>query len=113
MKRIAFHLTAFVVCLAFQGMAQEITTNILRADDPTTPLLLLKVDNRCLEIDSAKNITMDSIDPNTIKSIEVLKDKQKTTDLYGLKARAGVVVIYFKEFDLLSKELQSKFEVCK
>jgi hypothetical protein len=112
MKHVTF---LFVVCLAFQGMAQEKFTNVLQADNTRNPLFILKVDNQCLEINSSegKEIAIDSIDPNTIKLIEVFKEKSKTTDQYGLKAQFGVVVIYFKEFDLLSKELQSKFEECK
>jgi hypothetical protein len=112
MKSIIF---LFAFCIALQGLAQGKSTEILRADKPTNPLFILKVDDKCLEIDPTENegITIDSIDPNTIKSIEVFKEKSKTTDQYGLKALYGVVVIYFKELDLLSKELQSKFEECK
>ena len=40
--------------------------------------------------------SMESIDPETIKTITVLKDKA-ATDLYGEKAKDGVVVIETKK----------------
>ena len=75
-----------------------------------SPFYVLKVDDKLLEFDSMKNekLDLEIIDTNSIESISVLKANE-ATDKYGDKGRNGVVIITFKDFDLLSKELQIKF----
>lgn len=115
MKQTTFLSVAFAICIALASAAQEKPNDAAVLKTSNNPLFILKVDKRCLEIDTNedKEFKIDSIDPNTIKSIDVIKEKSKTTELYGLKAHYGVVIIYLKESDSLPKELQTKFVECK
>ena len=74
------------------------------------PFTVLKVDDKLLEFNSGKNekLDLDLIDPNSIESISVLKGKD-ATDKYGSKGLGGAIVITFKDFNSISKELQTKF----
>lgn len=74
-----------------------------------SPLYVLKVDNKSLEFEAGKNenLVLETIDPNSIESISVLKGNE-AKDKYGDKGQNGVVIITFKDFNLLSKELQTK-----
>jgi len=75
-----------------------------------SPFYILKVDNKSLEFDSNKNQKFDlkTVDQNSIESVSVLKGSD-ATDKYGDKGQNGVIVITFRDFKLLSKELQLKF----
>jgi hypothetical protein len=71
---------------------------------------VLKVGNRSVEFDPRKNEESEAIpiEPNTIESISVLKGEE-AKNKYGEGAKHGVVIITFKDFDMISKELQKKF----
>jgi hypothetical protein len=71
---------------------------------------VMKVDDRSLEFDPRGNEKFDfaSLDPNTIQSISILKGEEAKNN-YGNRAQHGVVIVTFKDFDMISKELQKKF----
>lgn len=75
-----------------------------------TPYYVLKAGDKSLELDPQVDAKFDwnLVDPNTIESIQVFKgDEAKAS--YGAKGQHGVVIITFKDFHFLSKELQTKF----
>lgn len=75
-----------------------------------SPFFVLKVDDKSLEIDARNNeeLDLETIDPNCIESISLLKGNE-AKEKYGDKGQNGVVIITFKDLNLLSKELQRKF----
>jgi hypothetical protein len=71
-------------------------------------LLVLDVGNRKLMAAKGEEVKVESFDTRWLQSISVLKGKD-ATDLYGDKAKNGVIVLVFKDYDLVPKTLQSKF----
>jgi TonB-dependent SusC/RagA subfamily outer membrane receptor len=47
-------------------------------------------------VDGKRVATIEGIDPNTIESVSVLKDKS-ATELYGKDAKDGVILIVLKK----------------
>jgi hypothetical protein len=73
-------------------------------------LFVLKVDNKSFEVDPRKNEKLDfaSIDPTAIESISVLKGLD-AKDTHGNNRQNGVIIISFRNFNVLPKALQTKF----
>lgn len=73
------------------------------------PTYVLKVDDKILVFNAQQNKTVDfnTIDPNTIQEIQVLKGEAAAA--YH-DSNHGVVIITFKNFDELSPSLKKKFE---
>jgi outer membrane receptor protein involved in Fe transport len=73
------------------------------------PTYVLKVDDKTLVFNSEKyeKVNFDSIDPNSIKEIQVLKGEAAAA--YN-DNNHGVVIITFKNFEDLSPTLKKKFE---
>jgi outer membrane receptor protein involved in Fe transport len=73
------------------------------------PTYVLKVDDKTLVYDTQQNKTVDfnTIDPNTIQEIQVLKGEAAAA--YS-DSNHGVVIITFKNFEDLSPSLKKKFE---
>jgi hypothetical protein len=71
---------------------------------------VMKVGDRSVEFDPRENEKFDlaPLDPNTIQSISILKGEE-AKNKYGDRAQHGVVIITFKDFNMISKELQKKF----
>jgi hypothetical protein len=80
----------------------------------TSPYYVLKVDDKSVAIDKHVDtqFDLDSIDPNWIKEIQVLKGFEAKSD-YGERGKNGVVIIYFKDFNTLPPELQARFNGTK
>jgi hypothetical protein len=80
----------------------------------TQPCMVLKVDDKTLKVDKGPfaKITLNEINPNWISSINVRKDHQAIEE-FGEEAKGGVIVITFKDFNTLSKELQDAFNEIK
>ncbi|MBL7859578.1 MAG: hypothetical protein JNJ65_00355 [Cyclobacteriaceae bacterium] len=74
------------------------------------PYYLLKAGDNSLELDPNADAKFDwnLVDPNTIESIQVFKGDEAKACV-GAKGQHGVVIITFKDFHFLSKELQTKF----
>ncbi|MBL7875660.1 MAG: hypothetical protein JNL53_08345 [Cyclobacteriaceae bacterium] len=71
---------------------------------------VLQVDDKSLEFDPRKNekLDLEALDPNSIESLSVLKGNDAMIK-YGAKGHSGVIIITFKNFDMISKDLQIKF----
>lgn len=84
-------------------------TNLPTGDK--TPFFILKVDDKSLEFDATKNELLDLslINPNTIQSICVFQPPVAIEN-HGNKGKNGAVEISFKDYNLLSEELQLLFE---
>lgn len=104
---LAFGLTP---CFGQTDQTKTESASIQLKSKPGSPFYVLTVDEKNLELDARKNEHVDlaTIDPNTIESIQILKGRE-AKDKYGDKGQNGVVIITFKDFNLLSKELQAKF----
>src|SRR5699024_10255563 len=63
-----------------------------KEDTPSKAQPLIIVDDKKM----SENFDYNSIDPNTIESVEVLKD-QSATKAYGKQAKDGVIKIYTKK----------------
>lgn len=102
-------------CLAQIEIKEEKIDRIkINSESKLQPYFVLKVDDRTLEIGRGllSNVKLEDINAEWISSVEVWKDQQ-AIDLYGLKALDGVVIISFKDFNILSKELQDMFNKTK
>jgi hypothetical protein len=79
-----------------------------------TPYYVLKAGDYSLELDPNADPKFDwnLVVLNTIESMEMLKDDEAKSR-YGEKGRHGVIIITFKDFQFLSKELQTKFTESK
>lgn len=75
-----------------------------------TPYYVLKAGDKSLELDPQADPKFDwnLIVLNTIESIQMLKDEDATSR-YGENGKHGVIIVTFKDFHFLSKELQTKF----
>ncbi|MEQ9217533.1 MAG: hypothetical protein RLO17_05790 [Cyclobacteriaceae bacterium] len=67
-------------------------------DPDAKPLILLDSE----EVTSKEQL--DAVDPNEIESIEVIKDFEAAIQLYGEKAKNGVVLIKTKEYEQKKKQ---------
>lgn len=47
---------------------------------------------------------LNSVDPNSIESIEVIKDSEVATKMYGERAKDGVIIIRTKEYEQKKKQ---------
>lgn len=74
------------------------------------PLVILKSDDRSLELDPKNNeaFDFDAIDQKWIKSITVLKD-EKARDAYGDRGENGVMIIQLVDNFIFSKPALIKF----
>ncbi len=107
-------VVAHCFCLA-QGNARNIRFDSARFSNKTlAPLFVLKAGNKYGEVDNVKDYSFDvrSINPDWIKEIQVLKDIASKSQ-YGDRGANCVVIISFKDFNILSKELQSRFTTTK
>lgn len=107
-------LTAIVlighnICFGQKDHSRQLST-VTRYKPAKPAILVLKVDKKSLVLMPQENEAMplESFDPDWIKSISVLKGEDMI-DIYGKEARNGVLIITFKDFNALSKELQNKF----
>jgi hypothetical protein len=103
-------------CLNIVGYTQtdsEKNASTLKADN-SDPLYVLVSGNKMVEIDPEKGekFNVNSIDPNSIQSIDVVNGKD-ALDKFGDKAENGAVIIYFKQDHILSKEVYLLFESSK
>jgi len=67
-------------------------------DQNKQPLILLDFET----VESKDELN--SIDPNTIESIEVIKDSEAAIQMYGERAKDGVVIIRTKEYEQKKKQ---------
>ncbi len=83
-----------------------------------SPLYIISADDKfftypefSVENSIAIKKTMNSIDPNSIQSIEVFKGKD-ATDRYGILAKNGAIIIKLKKgtFYKMPAEVKSKFK---
>lgn len=104
---LSFGLT---LCFGQTNHTKKESTNVQIKSKLDKPYYVLKVNEKSLEFDARKNENLDleSIDPNAIESVSVLKGDE-AKNKYGDKGQSGVVIITIKNFDLLSKDLQAKF----
>ena len=78
------------------------------------PYYVLKAGKKSVGISMALENSFDlkSIEPESIKQIDVLKGQQ-ATDQYGALGSNGVIVITFKNFATLPQELKDRFKETK
>lgn len=115
MKRVIL-LSIFAIAYSF-CYAQN--TEVKQPIEPVqfkvgTPYYVLKAGDKSVGIDTKVDTTFDpnSINPEGIKEINVLKDASATS-VYGDKGVNGVVIIVFKESYILPPSLQAKFDETK
>ena len=94
----------------------------IKAIEKESPLFIVHVDNKVLQIPVNGNLsntrrirrTLKHINPDWVTSIEVIKDK-KAVETYGSLGRNGVVILRLKEgvFDNLPRKLQRKCKPTK
>jgi hypothetical protein len=75
------------------------------------PLYVLKADDKVAEIDPEKNkeFSVNSLKPDWIESVDVLTGDKARAE-FGEKGRNGVIIIQFKSYYILSKEVHLLFE---
>lgn len=105
---VAFMTLFQSLCFGQADVSKSEPGNLVSSPGKQIPLYVVKVDNKSLEFDARKkqNLDLNSIDPNSINSVSVLKGED-AIEKYGEKGTNGVVIITIKNFDLLSKELQT------
>jgi hypothetical protein len=93
-----------LLCFGQIDQSQKKSQSFQLQSTEETPLYVLKVDDKVLEFDARKNEHLDlqTIDPTAISLINVTKGNPAN-------GQRGVVEITLKDFNLLSKELQTKF----
>jgi hypothetical protein len=69
---------------------------------------VLKVDDKSLDIGTGQlgKVKLSDLNNEWIESIEIIKG-EKAIGKYGESRKDGVVIINFKDFNALSKELQT------
>jgi hypothetical protein len=108
----AIVITLCLVTASLSGFTQSKGSKSNKTDVARVkPLYVLKAEERIAIIDPAKGEKFDieSIDPSWIKAVDVLKGENAIKE-YGEKASNGVVIIYFKDYYILSKEVHAFFE---
>lgn len=106
MNKLFYHL--ILLCLFF-GCAKKVqpsnstpsietssTSDVL--DPGKQPLILLDFE----AVESKEEL--DTIDPNTIESIEVIKDSEAAMRLYGERAKDGVIIILTMDYEQKKKQ---------
>jgi hypothetical protein len=81
------------------------------------PLVVLNSGDKTVKFESTAQeyyytrvrFSLNDIDPNQIKSIEVLKDRA-AIEQYGVEAINGVIVLNLKDFDFLPDKTKKLFE---
>ena len=116
------NLLLFTICSLYsltcfaQGSSDSVSTQvkITRTYDPITPYFVLKVDKKTVGISKALGDDFDlgSIDPESIKKIDVLKG-ENAINKYGVLGENGVVIITFKNYATLPQELKDRFKDSK
>jgi hypothetical protein len=109
---LAVLVLAGTVCL---GQEKDNNTQFAVVDykpGPTAALLVLDVGNRKLVPAKGEEVSVESFNTRWLQSISVLKGKD-ATDLCGDKGKNGVIVLVFKDYDLVPQALQSKFTEMK
>jgi hypothetical protein len=106
MKKLLYTTLLVLVC-TFRVVSQDSTQNI----SINPPLYVLKADDKTVEIDPAKNegFKMEMLDSDWIKSVEVLTAESALQE-YGTRGQNGVVIVQFKSYYILSKEVHALFE---
>jgi hypothetical protein len=101
-------VSASTLCFAQIVQPENSSSQSSTANDSI--LFVLKVDNKSFEVDPRKNEKLDfaSIDPTAIESISVLKGLE-AKDTHGNNRQNGVIIISFRNFNVLPKALQTKF----
>lgn len=91
----------------------EAQKNLMESQDlarTLVPLVVLKTADADVEMESqVVRADLNDVDVNSIKTIEVLKDYW-AVDLYGEKAKDGVILIHLKNFDSLPQKTKKLFE---
>lgn len=74
-------------------------------------LFILKADEKTVQINNwlGNRIDMDSLDVNSIRSVEVLKDKF-AVEKYGEEGKYGVVILRFIDYASLSNKTKKLFD---
>jgi len=113
---LASLLISVQFCLA-QNQVKEESADTLKElpSSKIQPIYVIKVDGKTLDIGRGLfgKIKLDDIETEWISSVQVIKDEM-AIEKFGIRGQYGVVVIQFKDFNLLSKELQQMFnEVSK
>ena len=106
MKNLLYPSFLLFLCIS-RLAAQDTTQNV----PVSQPLYVLKADDKTVEIDPTKNeqFKMETLESGWIKSIEVLSPESALGE-YGARGRNGVVVVQFKSYYILSKEVHALFE---
>jgi hypothetical protein len=105
-------ITLCLVIVSLAGFSQDKAPQSKKTDVAAAkPLYVLKAEEKTAIIDPAKGekFEVESIDPSWIKFVDVLKGESAVKE-YGEKASNGVVIIYFKDYYILSKEVHAFFE---
>ena len=107
-------LTALVligpdICFGQEDLSRHQPT-VIPHRPAKSAIYVLKVDNKSLVLMPGQNedITLKSFDADWIQSISIQKGKNMI-DIYGKDARNGVVIITFRDFKIIPRELQDKF----
>jgi hypothetical protein len=106
-------LSLFLFCMNLVCYSQtDLEKNAAPLTDVNSePLYVLISGDKEVEIDpkEEKKFNVNSIDPNSIQSIDVVNGKD-ALDKFGDKAENGAIIIHFKQDHMLPKEVQALFE---
>ncbi len=104
----------FILGMPLTNLAQKSERNfnsIKILSSKPQPHFVLKANDETLEIPSStdEKLNLSFIDPNSIESVHVFKDKE-AIEKYGANGKNGVVIISFKAFDRMPLAIQEKFK---
>jgi len=109
-------LTFVVLVLTIQFCAAQEIPEVPKnpvVSNPVKPYFVLQVGEKSVGIDQDdKTFDINVINPEGIKEIQVLKNKN-AIDKYGEKGANGVVLIVFNDSYVLPKDIQERLDNAK